>query len=195
MSEEITNGQASTDSVVDESAVVETQAAATDEATAHEQGQPVEYTDFTVPEGVALDADALGEFVPFAKELKLNQEQAQRLVDMGSMIASKMQQSSIENWQKQTSEWAEQTKADKEIGGKEFDANIGMALKAIETFGTPELKTLLDESGIGNHPEIVRFAYKIGKAIGEDRSFVSGSAAASQSKGLESIYTTMQGKG
>lgn len=189
MSEEITNGQANTDSVVDESAVVETPAAATEEAPATEQGQPVEYTDFTVPEGVALDADALGEFVPFAKELGLNQEQAQRLVDMGSMIASKMQQSSIENWQKQTSEWAEQTKADKEIGGKEFDANIGVALKAIETFGTPELKALLDESGIGNHPEIVRFAYKIGKAIGEDNKLVAGKAG--QKDILKVMYPTM----
>ena len=40
--------------------------------------------------------------------------------------------------------------------------------KAIETFGTPELRSLLDSTGMGNHPEVVRLALKIGKAISED---------------------------
>ena len=41
-------------------------------------------------------------------------------------------------------------------------------------FGTPELRDVLNMTGLGNHPEIIRAFYRAGKAISED-AFVSGS--------------------
>ena len=44
-------------------------------------------------------------------------------------------------------------------------------------FGTDALKSLLTESGLGNHPEVIRFMYRAGKAISED-SYVGNSEGA-----------------
>jgi len=123
--------------------------------------------EFAAPEGQALDANALAVFEPIAKELGLTQEQAQKLVD----IYPQIQQQQAEAWSKQIADWGEQVKADKEIGGDKFNASVGLAQRALDQFGNPELREYLNESGLGNHPALVRFCAKVGKSIAED-SFV-----------------------
>jgi hypothetical protein len=82
-------------------------------------------------------------------------------------------------------EWETASKSDKEFGGDKFDANLAVAKKALDAFGTPELRALLGPydpknnpkgTGLGNHPEIIRAFLKAGKAISEDK-FVSGTRA------------------
>ena len=123
--------------------------------------------EFTPPEGQELDANALSVFEPIAKELGLTQEQAQKLVD----IYPQIQQQQAEAWSKQVAEWGEQVKADKEIGGDKFNASVGLAQRALDQFGNPELREYLNASGLGNHPALVRFCAKVGKSMAED-SFV-----------------------
>jgi hypothetical protein len=60
------------------------------------------------------------------------------------------------------------------IGGDKLAENLGIARKALDQFGTPELKDVLNMTGFGNHPAVIRAFYKIGKAISEDK-FVKGS--------------------
>lgn len=123
--------------------------------------------EFAAPEGQELDANALSVFEPIAKELGLTQEQAQKLVD----IYPQIQQQQAEAWSKQIAEWGEQVKADKEIGGDKFTASVGLAQRALDQFGNPELREYLQVSGLGNHPALVRFCTKVGKSMAED-SFV-----------------------
>lgn len=120
--------------------------------------------EFTPPEGQELDANALAVFEPIAKELGLSQEQAQKLVD----IYPQIQQQQAEAWSKQVSDWGEQVKSDKEIGGDKFNASVGAAQRALDQFGNPELREYLNASGLGNHPALVRFCAKVGKAMAED---------------------------
>ncbi|HGM4941631.1 TPA: peptidase [Serratia marcescens] len=120
--------------------------------------------EFSVPEGQELDANALAVFEPIAKELGLSQEQAQKLVD----IYPQIQQQQAEAWSKQVADWGEQVKADKEIGGDKFNASVGAAQRALDQFGNPELREYLNASGLGNHPALVRFCAKVGKAMAED---------------------------
>ncbi len=72
------------------------------------------------------------------------------------------------DWQKVNAEWKEQISADDEIGGEKLDESLGFANKALEKYGTPELNDALAATGGGNHPEIVRFFYRVGKAMSED---------------------------
>ncbi|QDL30761.1 peptidase [Serratia liquefaciens] len=123
--------------------------------------------EFAAPEGQELDANALSVFEPIAKELGLTQEQAQKLVD----IYPQIQQQQAEAWSKQVADWGEQVKADKEIGGDKFNASVGLAQRALDQFGNPELREYLQASGLGNHPALVRFCAKVGKSMAED-SFV-----------------------
>ena len=131
------------------------------------EGAPEKY-EFQAGEGVELDAEALKDFEPVARELNLTNEQAQKLVDAYPKILAGVQQRQAEAWQAQTEEWAATVKADKEIGGDKLTANLGVAQRALDTFGTPALKEYLNGTGLGNHPELVKAFVKVGKAMSED---------------------------
>lgn len=126
--------------------------------------------DLKMPEGVELDKAAADEFTAIAKELKLPADAAQKLADVGA----KMAQRQVENHAKLVESWTESVKTDKEIGGDKLAENLGIARKALDQFGTPELKDVLNMTGFGNHPAVIKAFYKIGKAISED-GFVKGS--------------------
>lgn len=126
--------------------------------------------DLKLPEGVQLDDKGIAAYSDTARELNLTQEAAQMLLDkMGPVIAGRH----AETLNQAKTQWLESTKTDKEFGGDKLQENLGIAKKALDTFGTPELRTLLNESGLGNHPEIIRAFYRAGKAISED-GFVTG---------------------
>jgi hypothetical protein len=135
-------------------------------------GAPEQY-EFSAPEGVQLDEQGLAAFSEIAKDLNLTQEAAQKIVDK---MAPAMQARQVEVLQKARQEWAEAVKSDQEIGGEKLNENLAVAKKAMDAFGTPGLRALLNESGLGNHPEFVRFVYRAGKAISED-GFVPGGRA------------------
>lgn len=63
--------------------------------------------------------------------------------------------------------WGADLKNDKEFGGADFEANSGLAVQAMHEFFSPEARKLMDTTGIGNHPEIVRGLVRIGKVFGE----------------------------
>lgn len=134
--------------------------------------EELSFTDLEMPEGVTLDEARLGEFTTIAKELGLPKDGAKKLVD----LAVKHEAARIEAHQKVVGEWAESVKTDKELGGDKLSETLATAKKAID-LGPPELKELLNASGLGNHPAVVRWAYSIGKALSEDR-FVTGRAGA-----------------
>lgn len=132
--------------------------------------------EFKLPDGVTLKGEALDELKATAKELGLTQEQAQKVADLGAKQAQAFTNQLVEYQRNQTAEWANATKADKEIGGDALDANLGVAKKALDAYATPELKKLLNDSGLGNHPEVIRTFFKVGKAISEDGKIITGSA-------------------
>ncbi len=134
--------------------------------------------EFKTAEGQELDAEAVKAFEPIAKELNLSNEQAQKLVDVyGSKIMPKLVEQQAAQWQQQIEQWAEQVKADKDLG---TDVSIGAAQKAMDKFGSPELKQYLNETGLGNHPELVRIFANIGKAMSED-GLVTGNSGGAKS--------------
>ena len=116
-------------------------------------------------------------FKEIAKSNDFTQETAQKAVDMHMKLMNTLQEQGAAQWQKQTSDWLETSKADTEFGGQAYGDNIKVAIQAIDKFGTPELKTALNEYGIGNHPEFIRFAYRVGKAVADDTVHGGGSSA------------------
>lgn len=144
-------------------------AAADKEAKDKADKVPEKY-EFKAPvEGQELDAEMTAALEPVARELGLNNEQAQKLVDIyGKEILPKIEARQQENWAKQTEAWANEVKTDKEIGGDAFVANVGLAQKALDTFAPAGLREYLETTGLGNHPDLVRCFVKVGKAMSED---------------------------
>lgn len=133
------------------------------------QGAPEEYAEFTMPEGVEFDAELGGDLKSFAKEQNLSQEQAQKLADLGAKQLQKFQALQADAVAQARETWQSEARADKEYGGDKFDESLASAKKAVDAFATPELKTLLNQTGLGNHPELIRFMVRAGQAISEDR--------------------------
>lgn len=150
-------------------------------------GLPEKY-EFKAPEGQTLDTALVDEFTPLARELGLTQEAAQKVVDLyAAKVLPRMQAAQQELQEQTVQKWLADAKADKELGGASFDKNATLAQKAVARFATPELKDFLNATGFGNHPEIIRFCARIGAAISESGSVVSGNAAG-QKKSAEALF-------
>lgn len=143
---------------------------AQDDKPAEEQGAPEKY-EFQAPEGVVVDDTTVQAFSEVAKELNLPQEAAQKILDKVAPVMAQRQAEVLANL---STSWIEGVRTDKEIGGEKLQENLAVAKKAIDTFGSPELRALLNESRLGNHPEVIRFMVRAGKAISEDSKVVTG---------------------
>lgn len=131
------------------------------------EGAPESYQ-FELPEGYELNPEVTEEFTAYAKELNLPQDKAQAAVGMGVKLIESYQAKQAEAMAQQQTEWRNAVMADKEIGGPALAENLGYAAKVLDTFA-PDLRGVLDETGLGNHPALVKAFIKIGKAISEDR--------------------------
>lgn len=149
----------------------EDEAKAKADAEAKANAVPEKY-DFQVPEGVKVNEAITAEFSALAKELGLSQEKAQKVYDIGVKNAQASEQVNAARIAETQASWLEAAKADKEFGGETLKANMAVAAKAM-AFATPEMKTILNESKLGNHPEIIRWMYRVGKAMSED-AYTSG---------------------
>ena len=153
-----------------------------------EKSDVPESYEFKAPDGMELDTELVSEFDPIAKELGLSQEGAQKLVDMyAGKILPRMQAQQAELMAETVAQWADTAKADKEFGGDEFDANMGIAKHALEKFGSEDLVSYLNESGLGNHPEMIRAFYRIGKAISDDSVSVDTNGGG-QPRSVEEVF-------
>lgn len=151
-------------------AQAETTEAETSEAeTEKVEGAPEEYADFTMPEGIELDTELTDQFKATAKELNLTQDQAQKVIELGAA----MRQRDAEAIVALREDWITQTKSDPEIGGDKLDATLATAKRAVSAYGSQQFIDLLNQSGLGNHPEVVRFMANVGKTVAEDNKVVT----------------------
>ena len=157
-----------TQQTVEEKAAAEK--TATEKAAAEKPAGAPETYEFKNPDGVGeveIDKKIHDAYAEAARELDLPQEKAQGLFDKTMTALHKY---GIEEQNRQTDEWIKTAKADPEFGGEKLDENLGIAAKAVKEFGSDGLRELLDSPhGVGNHPELIRFLVKVGRAVSEDR--------------------------
>lgn len=113
------------------------------------------------------------------KELDLNQAAAQKILDTVAPVMAQQQQALFQDIQKG---WVDSVQTDKEYGGEQLEANLAIAKRAIDAYASKELKEYLRSTGIGNHPEWVRFAWKVGQTVKEDDILQGGTPPPSGGK-------------
>ena len=135
--------------------------------------------ELTAPEGFDMDADVLAEATPIFKELGLSNEQAQTLMPVAGQLVTRtvdrMQQQLIDGANAQRKAWLDTAKADPDIGGANWDASIAASARALDALGFKEgsdFRKVLNETGFGNHPDMIRAFAQVGKMVGEDGDFV-----------------------
>lgn len=162
-----------------------------DEDGKDEGGAPESYEDFSLPEGVELSDEVVGAISETAKAANMTQEQAQLLVDARLEGVEAVKAQSEADVQAMRDDWAEQSRNDSEIGGDKFKENLSVANKALEQFGDDDFKALLNSSGAGNHPAVLRTFHRIGKAISEDR-FITGDSDQIEQSAAKKLYPNMK---
>ena len=127
----------------------------------------------TMPEGVEMDtelAEALGgDF----KELGLTNAQAQKLADKFIAVQKERGAKQSEAWGETISGWLTDAKADKDMGGAKWSGTVETANAFVKEFVTQEGLKYFNDSGAGNHPEMIRMANSAGKAIAAARADVA----------------------
>ena len=127
-------------------------------------GAPEVY-EFKAAEGQTFDPGFIEGYSGVARELNMTQEAAQTMLDKVGPILARHQTAQSDRIR---AEWAEASKVDAEFGGAQFKENIALATQSINKFATPEFKKMLDDTGLGNHPEWIRYCYRVSKAFSPD---------------------------
>lgn len=144
-----------------------------------------EHYEFAVPEGVTLDAEVMTAFEGVARELDLPKGKAQSVIDKVAPVIAARQTAAFEAVK---TDWGNQAKADKEFGGGALDANLATAKLALDEHFSPEFKNYLETTGLGNHPEMIRGLYRIGKTLAQDGAVRGRQASHSDASAAQRLF-------
>lgn len=149
-------------------------------------GAPEKY-ELAAPEGMTLEPETTAQFETVARELNLTNDQANKLIPLAAELVKRNVAQQQAAQVAQVQKWLDESKADTEFGGEKFDANVATVRNAVARFATPQLKELMDQTGLGNHPEVVRLFYRIGNAIADDK-FVAAPPAAPKKSAASVLF-------
>ena len=152
-----------------------------------EEQASVAYEPFQLPQGVEVDTAALEEAQSLFAEARLSQPQAQKLVDLYAGKMNELVQRQISAAQDRQKAWVTEVKSDPELGGSRFEQARTAAQKALNRFGTPELRRTLDELWVGNNPQLFRFFVRVGQSVSED-TWVGARSSAGRLSAAETLY-------
>ena len=143
-------------------------------------GNPTQdpYSDLKLPEGAALDETQAGNYKKLAQEIGLTPQHAQQLLDFEAKRLTEQAAQSASVWKQQT----------QEKYGDKLPTVMATAARAVDKFGGDELRILLDQTRLGNHPVVVEAFFKAGALLKEDVSVPSNGAASGDKTFTEALY-------
>jgi len=127
----------------------------------------IEYTDFEVPEGFQVSEEILDDFKGTARELKLSQENAQKLISLHSSVVQKQREQDLKLVEETQTHWLQELKKSKSLTEGDFNKNLRTAGKALTAHFNEEAVGFLKQTGLLNNPSIVEGLFNIGKQIAE----------------------------
>lgn len=196
-------------------AVVETPkpagAQTTTEPTKNEDGQSAEpapppvYDAFNLPEGMSFDNDRLSKFtdvlsklevegkVPHEFAQKFGQEAVDLHVSEVTRAVDDLQKLYQTSWDRQRTEWKDSFLKDPEIGGNRFQTTVDSALNFIRTHGgtaenQQEFRNLMETSGLGNHPAMIRLLANAGRAMAEGKPLAATTTVTTPKSKTATLY-------
>lgn len=144
--------------------------------------------DLKLPEGSQLDAARVEKIASFAKERGLSNEQAQVILERESSAVNEHVEAQKAQFEQRKAGWMSEIQADKEIGGEAFKENAERAKRVVDRFGSDTFKKILNDTGLGNHPELVRLFSRIGKDMAEDRMVLPNASSSGEAKRIQDVF-------
>lgn len=143
-----------------------------------------------LPEGSLLNAKRVEKISEIAKQKGLSNDEAQALLESENESVREFAAGQYEGLKETAGRWLNDAKADKDIGGEKFNEVVEVAHRAINHFsnGDETIKKFLDESGMGNKPEVIKFFYNIGKTLQPGKIIGSNVAPPAKPNALDKFY-------
>ena len=132
------------------------------------------YETVCLPENSLLGADDLAAFKQAAAQIQLPAQGLEKWLS----YEEQRRQTAATQQRTQRAAWARQTQ---QLWGPQWQEEVGKAVRAADIFGGAALRQLLEETGLGNHPVMVRTFHAVAQRIGEDVS-ASGALYATTDK-------------
>lgn len=174
-------------------ASAETPAApATKEAQAAQPVVPEKY-DLKAPDGSYLNPKQLEAVAEYSKGKKLTAEQAQELVNREHGAIKSFVEAQQAELKSKSEQWGKDARADKEIGGERFGEVTEGAKRVLAKIGNPTITKFLEDTGYGNHPDVIRMFAKLIPLFKEDTLVLPGSQATGTKSTAELFYGKKEG--
>ncbi len=148
---------------------------------------------------MTFDAESFAIADPVFRELGLSNEAAQKLMPVAGDFAQRVTEATLARVQSdqdaqfaaQKATWASEAQADAEIGGEKWSETLTLSARALDKLGYPAgspFRQFLTETGLGNHPEMIRAMRRIGERVSDD-GFERGNAASeAKPQAKEALY-------
>lgn len=167
--------------------------------------------EFSLPEEATKDnpvfqafTEKLGQFqtlhnVGHDDVQKFGQEMIDIQIQNVKDIMESQNKSSWDWFNNRNKEWLENAKKDSKIGGENWDQTVNSAQQAISLYGGTkaeqiETAKLLQETGVENHPAILRFLANITRTAAKEGSPVSSQSTPIQKTGIaQAMYGKTSG--
>ncbi len=153
-------------------------------------GRPEDHNGYNLGD---VEPEQTENFRQFAHQLGLNNQQAetiyqayqQDIAERDQVSQQQFEQFEVDNLNALQQEW-----------GDQFNHNLEMARRAFMNFATPEAVQIVEETGMGNHPELLKVFARIGEVLAEDsvlpgtnNSVLGGMNAASAQEQINSLMS------
>ena len=136
------------------------------------------YEGLKLSNGAPVDAAEMANYKKMAKEMNLKAEDAQRILDFETQRLQAAQEQAAAAWKSET----------QQKYGDKLPTVLATAARAVQQFGGNELRDLLDQTGLGNHPVLIEAFNKAGALLKEDNSVPSNGAAPTDKTFSEALY-------
>ncbi|MCD7984138.1 MAG: hypothetical protein LUG19_07785 [Desulfovibrio sp.] len=141
-------------------------------------GPDPETFNLVMPEDSGYGEAEKTEFVAMARELGLTEKQTQRIVEKSARARSAGLEAQRAARDRQVEEWNRALREDRDFGGAGFTANVQYFLAGVKHVDPDgSLTQLLEDTGYGSHPAVVKALAKIGRQLDSDRLIGRGVAA------------------
>lgn len=184
-----------------------TTALGSDGADAGAQDAPVapdayDFEGIELPEGMEFDKEAFDALEPVLREMNMPQESANALVKgytekLVPLIEQRAMQQVDDQGDELRANLARQLQVDPEVGGKHLTESKAMAAKALahalpNATDREAFNTFMNESGLGNHPMLMRVIAAFGRNLSE-ASTPAASGAEAGEPSIADIFYPKQG--
>lgn len=156
------------------------------------QPEPLTADAVKMPEGFEVDEASMTKFLDVMNNAEMTPaERAQALVDLQAEVMNAASERGSQLWQQTQDQWRQE--AEKEFG-TELQPMLGNIKQLIDDYGDDEFREVMDTTGAGNHPSMIRFLNKLAKERSAEGAPAAGSPGTAGRTAAEILYPS-QGKG